>query len=321
MNTNQSQFKKITPRLSLGPILYYWSRDQVFDFYHSIADTPVDIVYLGETVCAKRRLIKPDDWQELAEMLQQAGKKVVLSTLTLLEANSELSSLRKICHDHHYMVEANDMAAVQMMANNKPFVAGPALNIYNSRTLAVLADSGLKRWTLPVELSRDTLAELHRNRPEGVETEVFVFGRLPLAYSARCFTARASNLPKDNCQFRCLDHPDGLLLRTREYESFLVLNGIQTQSAKTQNLVKEIDDFIELQIDVLRISPQSRHTEQIINVFYNCLHRRITSGEAEQQLEHYIMSGECDGYWHNQPGMDMINTDAHSEHSEEKVCA
>jgi len=88
-----------------------------------------------------------------------------------------------------------------------------------------LAKQGLKRWVLPVELSRQTLADMQRLRPDGVETEVLVYGRLPLAYSARCFTARAHNLPKDDCQFRCLDYPDGLPLSTREGEDFLVLNG------------------------------------------------------------------------------------------------
>jgi len=264
----------------------------------------VDIVYLGETVCSKRRLMRPDDWREVAAMLQQAGKQVVLSTLTLLEANSELSSLRKICDNDQYLVEANDMAAVQMMSGKKPFVTGPAVNIYNSGTLSVLARAGLKRWALSVELSKETLATLHQNRPEGVETEVFVFGRLPLAYSARCFTARAHNLPKDDCQYRCLDYADGLMLRTREDESFLVLNGIQTQSAKTQNLVGDIDDFINLEIDVLRISPQSRNTEHVIDVFHNCLHGKICSSDAEDALQQYIMSGECDGYWHGHAGME-----------------
>jgi collagenase-like PrtC family protease len=298
------------PKLSLGPLLYYWTREQVFSFYESIAQSPVDIVYLGETVCAKRRLIRPDDWLQLADMLHQHGKQVVLSTLTLLEANSELSALQKICDNDQYMVEANDMAAVQMMSGKKSFVTGPAVNIYNSCTLSVLARSGLKRWTLPVELSKETLTSLHQNKPEGVETEVFVFGRLPLAYSARCFTARANNLPKDDCQFRCLDHPDGLMLRTREYESFLVLNGIQTQSAKTQNLIRDIDDFIKLEIDVLRISPQSKDTEQIIDIFHHCLHGKITSNDAENRLQQYIMSGECDGYWHAQAGMDNTRLDS-----------
>lgn len=292
------------PKLSLGPLLYYWARDDVFAFYEAIAKTPVDIVYLGETVCSKRRLMRPDAWLEVADLLQQAGKQVVLSTLTLLEANSELSSLRKICGNDQYMVEANDMAAVQMMSGKKQFVTGPAVNIYNSGTLSVLARSGLKRWTLPVELSKETLTSLHKNRPQGVETEIFVFGRLPLAYSARCFTARAHNLPKDDCQYRCLDYADGLMLRTREDESFLVLNGVQTQSAKTQNLVEDIQDFIDLEIDVLRISPQSRNTEHVIDIFHDCLHGKLSSSDAESKLHKYIMSGECDGYWRGQAGMD-----------------
>ena len=292
------------PKLSLGPILYYWPREQVINFYQRIAETPIDIVYLGETVCSKRRDVKPETWLQLADMLKQAGKQVVLSTLTLIEAGSELSALRKICSNDQYLVEANDMAAVQLMSGNRQFVTGPAVNIYNSRTLSVLARSGLKRWTLPVELSKQTLASLHQNRPEGVETEVFTFGRLPLAYSARCFTARAHNLPKDDCQYRCLDYADGLMLRTREDESFLVLNGIQTQSAKTQNLVNDIDDFIDLEIDVLRLSPQSNNTEKVIEIFHDCLHGKMKITEAETSLQKYMMSGECNGYWHARPGME-----------------
>lgn len=300
---NKIQQAPLKPKLSLGPLLYYWPRDDVFKFYESIADTAVDIVYLGETVCSKRRLMRPESWLQVAGLLQEAGKEVVLSTLTLLEANSELSSLKKICDNDQYMIEANDMSAVQLMSGKKPFVTGPAVNIYNSRTLEVLAHSGLKRWTLPVELSRETLTEMHQNRPLGVETEVFVFGRLPLAYSARCFTARAHNLPKDDCQYRCLDYADGLMLKTREDESFLVLNGIQTQSSRTQNLIGDINDFIDLEIDVLRISPQSENTEQIIDIFDSCLRAKISNDDAEKNLQPYIMSGECDGYWHGQAGM------------------
>ena len=308
MNTNPTIKPKNTPKLSLGPLLYYWSRDDVFKFYETIADTAVDIVYLGETVCSKRRLLRPDAWLQLAGLLEEAGKEVVLSTLTLVEANSELSSMQKICANEQYLVEANDMTAVQLMSGKKSFVTGPAVNIYNSRTLEVLASAGMKRWVLPVELSKETLAVMHRDRPLTVETEVFAFGRLPLAYSARCFTARAHNLPKDDCQFRCLDYADGLMLKTREDESFLILNGIQTQSAKTQNLIRDIDDFIDLEIDVLRISPQSKNTVQIIDVFDRCLRGKVSTDEAELLLQQYIMSGECDGYWKGQAGMDSTDT-------------
>jgi len=39
-------------RISLGPLLYFWNRQTVLDYYNKIAQSPVDIVYLGETVCA-----------------------------------------------------------------------------------------------------------------------------------------------------------------------------------------------------------------------------------------------------------------------------
>ena len=298
-----------TPKLSLGPVPYFWSRETLLEFYDRIALTPVDIVYLGETVCSKRRSLKHTDWLELAATLQAAGKEVVLSALTLLEAGSELGSLRHLCEQQDFMVEANDMSAVQLLSGNKAFATGPAVNIYNARTLSMLAGLGLKRWVLPVELSRDTLAAMQSERPAGVETEVFAWGRLPLAYSARCFTARAHNLPKDDCQFRCLDYPDGLLLSTREDESFLVLNGIQTQSARTQNLISELDGLRQLGVDVLRISPQSSCTETVIRIFHDCLQGTCSTDEAETELAGLMPVGPCNGYWYGDAGMDSLQKD------------
>lgn len=296
--------KYSTPKLSLGPVPYYWSRETLLGFYDRIARTPVDIIYLGETVCSKRRPLKRGDWLELAADLQAAGKEVVLSGLTLLEAGSELASLKRLCREQDFLIEANDMAAVQLLAGNRPFVTGPSVNIYNARTLSVLAGLGLQRWVLPVELSRDTLADMQAQRPAGVATEVFAFGRLPLAWSARCFTARAHNLPKDDCQFRCLDYPDGMLLSTREDESFLVLNGIQTQSARTLNLISELDDLRQLGVDVLRISPQSAHTETVIHRFHDCLQGTCSMAEAATELDGLMPIGPCNGYWYGDAGMD-----------------
>jgi len=297
-----------TPRLSLGPVPYYWSRDTLLEFYEGIAASPVDIVYLGETVCAKRRSLKRKEWLALGRRLQATGKEVVFSTLTLLEAGSELGSLKRLCQQDEFMVEANDMAAVQQLGGNRPFVTGPAINIYNVHTLALLAGLGLQRWVLPVELSRDTLADLQAQRPAGVATEVFAYGRLPLAYSARCFTARAHNLPKDDCRFRCLDYPDGLLLSTREDQPFLVLNGIQTQSAKSINLLGELDDLRTLGVDVLRISPQSRHTEYVIDTFHNTLHSRSSGDASGDELDKVLPLGTCNGYWHGTAGMETCNS-------------
>ena len=183
-------------KLSLGPVLFFWDRDTLMQFYADMAEQPLDIIYLGETVCSKRRSLSLDDWLGLARDMQQQSKaQVVMSGLTLVEAASELSSLKRMCNNGEFLVEANDMSAVHFLSEQKiPFVGGPALNIYNGHTLAELIGAGMMRWSPPVECSAHIITaalkqldELGVTRPE---VEVFAYGHLPLAYSARCFTAR-----------------------------------------------------------------------------------------------------------------------------------
>ena len=291
-------------KLALGPVLYYWPQEKLLDFYERMSATPVDIIYLGETVCSKRRAFNTDEWLELAGRLAEAGKEVVLSTMALLEAESELKTLRRLCENDRFTVEANDMGAVRLLSERKtPFVLGTGINVYSDRTLSLLTGLGAKRWVMPVELSRQTLVSIQAGRPEGVETEVFVYGRLPLAYSARCFTARHHNLPKDDCQYRCLDYPEGLTLSTREGQAFLTINGIQTQSAQTCNLLPELAELQELQVDVLRVSPQPEGTEAVIEAFAACLRGERDPVEAARAINTTLPHGACDGYWRGEPGL------------------
>lgn len=291
-------------KLALGPVLYYWQRDALFEFYERIADAPVDIVYLGETVCSKRHNFRLEDWLVVAKNLAASGKQVVLSTQALIESESDLKTLRRLAENGSYTVEANDMAAVQLLSG-KSFVAGPHINIYNPQTLALLAELGAQRWVIPVEMSRQMLADLLACKPPGMETEVFAYGRLPLAFSARCFTARHYNLPKDDCQFRCLDHACGLTLKTREGQPFLALNGIQTQSSKVYNLVAELEGMQQLGVDVVRVSPQPLHTEKILALFRQRLDDNLSGSEAGQQMARFMPDEACDGYWHGRPGIEQ----------------
>ena len=291
-------------KLALGPVLYYWQRDALFEFYERIAAAPVDIVYLGETVCSKRRTFRLEDWLEVAKMLAAAGKQVVLSTQALIESESDLKTLRRLAENGSYTVEANDMGAVRLLSG-KQFVAGPHINTYNPQTLALLAELGAQRWVIPVEMSSRMLADLLAGKPPGMETEVFAYGRLPLAFSARCFTARHYNLPKDDCQFRCLDHACGLTLKTREGQPFLALNGIQTQSSKVYNLVAELEGMQLLGVGVVRVSPQPFHTEKILALFRQRLDDNLSGSEAGQLMARFMPDEACDGYWHGRPGIEQ----------------
>lgn len=289
-------------QLALGPLLYYWSREDTLAFYEAALGWPVDIVYLGETVCSRRHLLRLPDWIELAERFTAAGKQAVLASQTLIESESDLKALRKVVADARFLVEANEWGAVRLLAEAKhPFVAGPTLNAYNPDTLALLAGLGAVRWVPPVEMPRDMLAAMPI--PEGMQTELFAYGRLPLAFSARCFTARHYNLQKDDCQFRCIDHADGLVLASREGEDFLAINGIQTQSAKVMSLAHRLHELNAAKVDVLRISPQSRHTERIVSVFRALLDESLAPADAPAKLAAYMPAQPCDGYWLGEAGM------------------
>ncbi|WP_243039056.1 U32 family peptidase [Dyella sedimenti] len=285
-------------KLSLGPLQYFWPRERTLAFYREAAQWPLDIVYLGETVCSKRRELGTQDWLALAAELAESGKQIVLSSLALIEAESELSTLQRLVDQGQGWIEANDLSAVQLCRlRGVPFVAGPTLNVYNHRALAMLVEDGLRRWVPGVEQGKVLLRELRAAmQAEGrtmPELEVIAFGRLPLAYSARCFTARALDVAKDQCGFRCIAYPDGMPLASREGRPFLRINGIQIQGEEITDLGPELPALRELGVDVLRLYPQADGTAEAVAHFD--LARRSPTPPPR--------IGTRNGYWHGEPGM------------------
>lgn len=290
-------------KLALGPIPYYWPAATVRAFYAEVRAWPLDTVYLGEVVCGKRRDLSIEAWKEIGEDLASAGKEVVLSTQALMEADSELSSLSRICANERFPVETNDLGAVRLATGKGPFVVGPHINVYNTAALTTMAGLGAFRWVPPVELSRTALADLQAARPAGMETEVFAFGCLPLAFSARCFTARYHNLPKDRCGFRCRDEPAGRALCSQEGQPLFTINGVQLQSGTPANLIRAVPDLCGLGVDSVRIDPHPTGTAEAVHTFREVADDRMDPAAAEEKLGHLAPDGWSNGYWYGMAGM------------------
>ena len=258
-------------QITLGPIPFYWPKAKVIDFYEAAQHWPVDNVIVGETVCSKRNELRLDDWLDIARQLQRAGKDVAISTMALLEAESELKMISRICAQDEFMVEANDLSAVEARYTaGKPFIAGPYLNIYNPQALKLLVADGLQRWTLPVELSGTELTSMLdtiKSEALAVATEVMVHGYLPLALSARCFTARALDRPKDQCKRACIDFPCGIPVDSQEQQRLFNMNGIQTLSGDILDLRSELQAIQALGTDSVRIVPSQFDMASIVATY------------------------------------------------------
>ncbi|TCV99055.1 U32 family peptidase [Biostraticola tofi] len=290
-------------KYALGPLLYYWPKQETETFYLAARDSSADIIYLGENVCSKRRAMKTGDWLALAKSLSTSGKQIVISTLALIQAPSELSELKRYIDNGEFLIEANDLGMVQLAAEHHlPFVGGPALNCYNAYTLRILHRQGMMRWCMPVELSREWLQNTLQQCDElgfrhRFDVELFSYGHLPLAWSARCFTARSENRARDECETCCINYPTGRPVLTQEQQKVFVLNGIQTQSGYCYNLINEQPSMAGL-VDVVRLSPQSLDTLPLIDDFRNNLQGSHPYPLARQH--------DCNGYWKRIAGLELV---------------
>ncbi|WP_256852149.1 U32 family peptidase [Pantoea sp. Fr+CA_20] len=293
-------------KYALGPVLWYWPTATLEHFYQLAASSSADIIYLGETVCSKRRATPFAAWMGLARELSASGKQVVISTLALLQSPSELKELQRYVENGEFIIEANDVGTVNMAAERKlPFVAGPTLNVYNADTLQLLVKEGMTRWCLPVEMPRDWLVQLLQQcETKGIrqqfEVEVLGYGHLPLALSARCFTARSENRAKDDCETCCIHYPNGRKVLSQEQQQVFVLNGIQTMSGYCYNLGNDLVGMRNW-VDIVRLSPQDTQTLSLIDRF-----RQNEEGQAPLDLE---KNRDCNGYWRKLAGMVLLTTD------------
>lgn len=296
-------------KLTLGPLLFNWPAQWVTEFYGRIAElAPVDTVCLGEVVCPKRGPLLGEALAEAAAVLAGAGKEVVWSGYGLVADETELDAIRELAGSGEGLVEANDVTALPLL-QGRPHAVGPLVNVYNEDTLRWLAARGATRICLPPELPREAIARL-AEAADGVELEVQVFGRMPLALSARCYHARAHGLHKDGCRYVCDHDPDGMTVDTLDGEHFLAVNGIQTLSHSIMELSAEAGELLEMGISRFRLSPHHIDMAVIAHVWRGLLDGNRDLARARRIIQAVAaFAPPSNGYYYGQPGAAMVAPD------------
>ncbi len=294
-------------KLTLGPVYYLWDGPKWRDFYFQIADeAPVDRVILGETVCSKRQHFIEPHLADVVERLERAGKTVAFSSLALVTLERESRSLKELIETADHPIEVNDLASVGLI-NGRRHLVGPLVNVYNGPTARLLAQRGAERICLPPELPFSSIARIAADAPD-VALEVMVFGRMPLAISARCAHARSKGRSKDNCQFVCGEEPDGLPINTLDRQSFLVLNGVQTMSHTCQLLLSELLELQEAGVNAFRLSPQDCDMARIASIFQKTLSGGMEPEEAAALIAlSYPGAVFSNGFHHAQAGAAWVS--------------
>lgn len=272
-------------KLTLGPLMFHWEPDVWQAFYRHIADNaPVDRVVLGELICSKRLPFYEALIPEAIERLQAAGKEVVLASLALPTLVRERKILAGL-GETELPVEVNDLTMLKHLAPGQPFTVGPLVNTYNRGTLDWLAGRGATSICLPPELPLASVAVLAECAADhNLESEVWAYGRLPLAMSGRCYHARLAGRAKDSCLFVCEDDPDGLAVDTLDGQSFLAVNGVQTLSDSWANLVGDLDAVRDAGVTALRLSPHTGDMADVAQIFRRALDGEISGTDAIASL-------------------------------------
>ena len=255
------------------------------------------------SVCFKRAPLFDDYLDAVAERLKAAGKTVVRSTLAEVMSKQERQLVEDVCAEATAPVEANDGSAL-LRLRGRPHHVGPFINVYNERTLAVLAGNGARNVCLPPEMPASAIRAL--------AAEAAKLGVIDRGASVRpCWTRtlcpllpRARARPQQGqLPVRLQRDADGMALRTLEDKPFLTVNGIQTMSHDYLNLIGELAELQDMGVTRFRLSPHSCDMVAVANVFRGVLDRRIDADEAGTRLDTLkIEAPFSNGFYYGKPG-------------------
>jgi O2-independent ubiquinone biosynthesis protein UbiV len=81
------------------------------------------------------------------------------------------------------------------------------------------------------------------------------------------------------------------------------VNGVQTLSAGAYCLVDELEALREAGVSLLRVSPQSQGTPEVLQVLRAAMDGHLSGFDARKALAALAPGALWNGFWHGRPGM------------------
>lgn len=227
-----------------------------------------DAIYAGTAKLSLRTRAEMniDTLEETIKYAHSLGKKVYVALNIYARDNDyeeiekEVAHLRDINADAIILADGGVLEVVKRIAPDMEVHISTQANTVSLHTAKFWKSLGAKRVVLSRELTKEDFEYIMKNKPEGLEFEMFIHGAICYAYSGRCYLSKYLN-------GRCANHGDCAQPCRWEYQLFareknnpdsiIELDsddkGTYVFSSKDMCLIKQIPAICEMGMDSLKI--------------------------------------------------------------------
>jgi len=257
-----------------------------------------DAIYAGTSSLSLRTRaeMEDDDLVKTIKYAHENGKKVYV-TINIFAWDDRYEEIKKQAQILNELkvdgIIVADGGVLEILKEYAPDVEkhiSTQANIVSYHTSKFWHNNGAKRVILAREMNKEQIRELVNNKPEGLETEMFVHGAICFGYSGRCFlsdflTGRSANL--GDCAQSCRWAYNVYVEETNNPGNLMPVEhddkGTYIFSSKDLCLIKEIPEIVDLGVDSLKIEGRLKteyYLATVINAYRNAIDDYIANPEG-----------------------------------------